>query len=61
MKSSKCNRCGKALKNPVYVELGYGKVCAAKMGISVHSKKRAGDAEEKEKGCDLNEATLADT
>lgn len=46
MRSSKCNRCGRALKNPVYIELVYGKVCAAKMGISVPSKKRAGDVEE---------------
>lgn len=46
MRSSKCNRCGRALKNPVYIELGYGKVCAAKMGISVPSKKRAGDWED---------------
>jgi len=46
MKSSKCNRCGRALKNPVYIELGYGKVCAAKMGISLPSKKSASDAEE---------------
>ena len=74
MRSSKCNRCGRVLKNPVYIELGYGKVCAAKMGISVSSKKRAGDAEEparkqdpqvlswlKEKGCDFNETTLAET
>jgi len=46
VRSSKCDRCGRALKNPVYIELGYGKVCAAKMGILVPSKKRAGDVEE---------------
>lgn len=45
MRSSKCNRCGRTLKNPVYMEIGYGKVCAAKMGISVPSKKRVDDVE----------------
>lgn len=32
---SRCKRCGRTLKNPVYVEAGYGKVCAAKEGIVV--------------------------
>ena len=29
---SRCKRCGRTLKNPVYIEAGYGKVCAAKEG-----------------------------
>ena len=49
MRSSKCNRCGRTLKNPVYMEIGYGKVCAAKMGISVPSKKRVDDTIEPER------------
>jgi len=48
VRSSKCNRCGRTLKNLVYMEIGYGKVCAAKMGISVPSKKHSGAAKEQE-------------
>lgn len=37
---AQCNRCGRTLKNPDYIEIGYGKVCAAKMGITAHTKKK---------------------
>lgn len=36
---SNCQRCGRTLKNPDYIAIGFGKVCAAKMGIAVLSKK----------------------
>ena len=34
-----CGRCGRTLKNPDYIALGFGKICAAKMGIAIPSKK----------------------
>ena len=61
MRSSKCNRCGRVLKNPVYIELGYGKVCAAKMGISIPSKKHGDNALKENKGGDHPETNLAKT
>ena len=33
-----CGRCGRRLKNPVFREIGYGRTCAAKMGIAVPAK-----------------------
>lgn len=36
--SETCGRCGRRLKNPAYIEIGYGRVCAAKLGIAVPSK-----------------------
>ena len=35
-----CGRCGRRLKNPVFREIGYGKTCAAKLGIVVPSKRK---------------------
>jgi hypothetical protein len=48
--NGRCNRCGRVLKNPVYVEIGYGKVCAAKEGVTVpkHEKKNVDKPVEKE-------------
>lgn len=37
---AQCNRCGRTLKNSDYIEIGYGKVCAEKMGITAHAKKK---------------------
>jgi hypothetical protein len=34
-----CGRCGRTLKNPDYIAIGFGKICAAKMGIAIPSKK----------------------
>ena len=50
MRSSKCNRCGRVLKNPVYIEIGYGKVCATKEGVTVqkHEKKKVDKPVEKD-------------
>lgn len=28
--SDTCGRCGRRLKNPAYIEIGYGRTCAAK-------------------------------
>jgi len=36
--SETCGRCGRRLKNPAYIEIGYGRVCAAKLGIAVPSR-----------------------
>lgn len=36
---AQCGRCGRTLKNPDYIAIGFGKICAAKMGIAVPSKK----------------------
>ncbi len=33
----RCQRCHRVLKNPDYIAVGYGKVCAAKEGISVQT------------------------
>ena len=35
-----CGRCGRRLKNPVFREIGYGRTCAAKMGIDVPAKRK---------------------
>lgn len=35
-----CGRCGRRLKNPVFREIGYGRTCAAKMGIAVPAKRK---------------------
>ncbi|WPX08199.1 DUF6166 domain-containing protein [Anaerocellum danielii] len=43
--SSKCKRCGRPLKNPVYIEIGYGKVCAAKMGLLDYAKVQKNEQE----------------
>lgn len=39
--SSNCGRCGRVLKDPRYIEVGFGKVCAAKMGITIPAKPKA--------------------
>lgn len=46
-----CGRCGRRLKNPVFREIGYGRTCAAKMGIAVPAKRKtktpaAGEADQ---------------
>lgn len=38
--SETCGRCGRRLKNPAYIEAGYGKTCAAKLGIAVPGKRK---------------------
>nr|DAJ16950.1 MAG TPA: Protein of unknown function (DUF983) [Siphoviridae sp. ct5YG1] len=38
--SDTCGRCGRRLKNPAYIEIGYGRTCAAKLGIALPSKKK---------------------
>lgn len=35
-----CGRCGRRLKNPVFREIGFGRTCAAKMGIAVPTKRK---------------------
>ena len=35
-----CGRCGRRLKNPIFREIGYGKTCAAKLGITVPTKRK---------------------
>lgn len=39
-----CGRCGRRLKDPVSIKIGYGPVCRAEMGIEVERKpdKKAG-------------------
>lgn len=39
--STNCGRCGRVLKDPRYIEAGFGKVCAAKMGITIPAKPKA--------------------
>ena len=34
-----CGRCGRRLKNPVFREIGFGRTCAAKMGVDIPRKK----------------------
>lgn len=51
--SETCGRCGRRLKNPAYIEIGYGKTCAAKLGIAIPSKRKrpnAGADEQSERG-----------
>ena len=36
--SETCGRCGRRLKNPAYIEIGYGRKCAAKLGIEIPRK-----------------------
>ncbi len=38
--SETCGRCGRRLKNPAYIEIGYGKTCAAKLGIVIPKKRK---------------------
>lgn len=35
-----CGRCGRRLKNPIFREIGYGRTCAAKLGIAVPAKRK---------------------
>lgn len=35
-----CGRCGRRLKNPAYIEIGYGRTCAAKLGIVIPRKRK---------------------
>lgn len=37
----RCQRCHRVLKNPDYIAVGYGKVCAAKEGIVVHTTSKS--------------------
>ncbi|MDD3347515.1 DUF6011 domain-containing protein [Oscillibacter sp.] len=41
--SDTCGRCGRRLKNPAYIEIGFGRTCAAKMGIALPSKRKPKD------------------
>lgn len=41
--SDTCGRCGRRLKNPAYIEIGYGRTCAAKLGISIPAKRKTKD------------------
>ncbi len=43
--SETCGRCGRRLKNPAYIEIGYGRTCAAKLGIVIPSKRKPKDPE----------------
>lgn len=38
--SETCGRCGRRLKNPAYIEIGYGRTCAAKLGIVIPKKRK---------------------
>lgn len=38
--SDTCGRCGRRLKNPAYIEIGYGQTCAAKPGIVIPRKRK---------------------
>lgn len=33
-----CGRCGRRLKDPVSIKIGYGPVCRAELGIEVERK-----------------------
>lgn len=41
--SDTCGRCGRRLKNPAYIEIGYGRTCAAKLGIAIPKKQKQKD------------------
>lgn len=45
---TKCERCGRKLKNPRFVEIGYGRVCAQKSGIVIPLKERTSRRRPKE-------------
>ncbi|WP_130849694.1 DUF6011 domain-containing protein [Intestinimonas timonensis] len=38
--SDTCGRCGRRLKDPFFREVGYGRTCAAKLGITLPLKKK---------------------
>jgi hypothetical protein len=38
--SDTCGRCGRRLKDPFFREIGYGRTCAAKLGITLPLKKK---------------------
>ena len=40
--SDTCGRCGRRLKHPFFREVGYGRTCAAKLGITLPQKKKKG-------------------
>ena len=42
--SDTCGRCGRRLKDPFFREVGYGRTCAAKLGITLPQKKEKGQA-----------------
>lgn len=54
--SETCGRCGRRLKNPAYIEIGYGKTCAAKLGIALPSKRKP-----KNPPADMDTGQKADT
>lgn len=41
MTTTTCGRCGRQLKDPKAVEIGFGKVCAAKLGIKFSASQKA--------------------
>lgn len=41
----RCGRCGRRLKNPVYIEAGFGRTCAAKPGIVIPQKRKTAPAD----------------
>jgi len=65
VKSFKCLRCGRALKNPLYIDVGYGEICAAKMGISIFAKRDSArksasmEAAPLKQGCVEDEKSIA--
>lgn len=40
MEMTTCGRCGRRLKNPDYIKIGYGRKCAVKMGITIPTKRK---------------------
>ena len=38
--SETCGRCGRRLKDPFFREVGYGRTCAAKLGLTLPAKKK---------------------
>lgn len=38
--SETCGRCGRRLKDPFFREIGYGRTCAAKLGITLPRRRK---------------------
>jgi len=53
------------LKNPLYIDVGYGEICAAKMGISIFAKRDSArksasmEAAPLKQGCVEDEKSIA--
>lgn len=48
---SSCGRCGRKLKNPKYIEVGFGKVCYGKHLVEVaKAKSKGGEIDEQKTG-----------